>query len=171
MAEFLELSYSDVYKRFFGSAPLSSAVRMRSSIEKDYSSESLVRIRLFAGRLVGINGEMELVEQSAPLSPVSSTMSGDAAYSVYVLSRENEPVYRIGDAVILNPVQPAAPGDDALFRRQDEDGNLGNALLRHLVDFDDKNWLTLHYSEPDKKEKLSREEYLLAHRVDAVKRK
>jgi phage repressor protein C with HTH and peptisase S24 domain len=124
---------------------------------------------VFGGRLVESNGEMELSEQSAALSPVSSTMTGDA-YSVYVLSMENAPVYRIGDAVILNPIQPAAPGDDALFRRQDDDGNLGNALLRHLVDIDDSHWHVMQYN-PVKKDKLAREDWPIAHRVDAVKRR
>lgn len=165
MADYLQLSYEVVYGRLFGSVP---------SIGGDVKNAQRAAIaqpdelRVFAARDLG-GGIVELSDEPALRIPSFTSTTAADAFACYVVTEHMSPAYEIGDCLLINPVQPAAPGNDVLLISGGA-GELRKGALRHLVSFTETHWVVKQLNPP-KSEKFDRKTWHTAYKVGAVQRR
>jgi len=165
MSAYLELPYEVVYSRLFGSVPsLTGDVRTAQAVANGAQD----KLRVFAARDVG-GGIVELSDGPALMLPSFASESIPDAFSCYVVTDHMTPAYERGDCLLINPLQPAAPGNDVLLI-SGGDGEPRRAALRRLTGISDSHWLVRQWN-PDKSEKFDRKTWHTAYRVEAVKRR
>lgn len=167
MAAYLELPYEVVYQRLYGSVPsLSGDVRHARPIQQVGEQETL---RIFHAREAG-GGIVELSDEPALRVPTIFATSPDA-FGCYVVTDHMVPAYERGDCLIVNTVQPAAPGNDVLVI-SGGNGEPRRATLRNLVAISDSHWVVRQWNPPTPKgEKLDRKIWHTAYRIEGVRRR
>lgn len=167
MAIYLELPYEVVSERLYGSVPtIGGDVRSQRPVQWAEPQT----LPLYAARDLG-GGIVELSidpAKSVPVPAFSQPIAG--AFLCYVATDHMAPAYERGDSVLINPIQPPAPGNDVLLI-SGGNGEPRKAALRRLLAITETHWNVKYYHPSEKTEKFDRKTWHTAMRVEAVRRR
>lgn len=167
MAAYLELPYDVVHSRLYGSVPpLGGDVRSPRPAQWTNQQDELrvLGVRDLGGGIVELTDDPAGKERRDDLVP-----SGPGSFTCYVATDHMSPAYERGDLLMIDPIPPAAPGNDVLLI-SGGNGLPRKAALRKLVSITDSHWLVKQW-HPEKSEKLDRETWHTAYRIDTVRRR
>lgn len=99
-----------------GSSPQKSDISFAHPLRQSSAAlPTLVVWKTAAGAAVGRGVFMLVQEKAGEVERPDFLEFAGKAFAIKVIDRENEPVYRLRDRVLVNPDDPVMEGDDCLF--------------------------------------------------------
>lgn len=110
------------------------------------------------GHIIVTFDEIDRVKRPAELENVKG------GYGLLIKGMSMFPAFKEGDTALVNPHLPPARDSNVILYHTPPDGEDNEAMVKHLVNFTDKEW-TLKQWNPAKEFKEYRKEWPVCHRV------
>lgn len=97
-------------------------------------------------------------------APRPGSLEGDPdAYMILITGDSMRPRYRPGERALVSPIRPPMPGEDHIFRSEEQHGEW-RAMVKELVRITPAHWTVTQYN-PAKTLKLDRKIWQVCHRI------